>query len=1103
MAVNREKLDEFEAGSLAKGVNSHTPDFSPELELDDTTVNVTSGILEGIGPRYGFSPIPGHMDQEAPTTIVTSVQYSCAGLMAAETGSNPASPASGYWGYGTATDQQDYYRKGIFGIFPFKMGGYDSNINVKDTYYLYLVSYLLSEQGNTPGTTLYLDCAFSSTTPYVFTGTTRVTAQSPLIYGPLGWPTLNGISNTTDLALCSQYVRSISAGADPKACYEAMVGLGTLASHPTWRVCATQFSVNGVQNPMQWMFGGATSVGDATHAPSLNFTFVSSGSLEITPTGFPPSFNYGVFSPTTRQCKVYALDDGAFNIDYSLTYAPTTSIYKPAYIALASIVQADFSATTATKITAATTYSDTNGGLLNDAQMLCDSSYQGILVAPGNNNAICYLVQDWYRSNTGTIPQAIDLIAMSNVPIPVFTYNEEGITTPTSFLSFPNFVRGTAMVTSASGIGLGAANSGILSKNTVYELGFSLFDKRLNTESNVCDPVKFQTGADDLVSLEIFTPTTPPETAYGMVAGGTNVIFPYLSGGTATISIPNSGVGRAINYMEYRLYYREEGMQEWLPALFIDAAKFWFYPHFDPPLAACTGGIGGLPGGRAGGFSDYSRLPQDNYTCVVVYKNRAFWLSDKSLCFSLANNMFAYPQRNRASCPIGSFKGAILQAYYGQASQDSRLVIFGTKETYVGKFTGNLLQTPVQVSVDTIANFDLDGSDFVIDSWTSVTAFSYRAACVAEGILYFWGPQGVFRDDGVNPLKRISIPLEPDIFGSYDPSTTDEIHCIYSDTTKEITWFYAPKTADNYATHAWVWNCVRETWLPQKYDGYIDAAQSLKIDTDIPTAGSRTVVFSRESATGTIQRAYFYDHVNRAGDIFPGQEMMVRTVTTPATGQRRLTLAKGYSSAFSSIVAGDKIALTQVGDYNTPMLTPSDFIGTVISTVAGTNPTIDISLPDGVTFDASVTVSLADHQYFFPIWHKAAAGNGINGFPYVIGSKYWIPGGMTYWANWLYLHQLYKLTELFPDAGPYTLSLGYRTPISAATATETITLADNSDGNCQRLLPLPPGDQNFEGQGISLTFSGIQIASAWVLQYLHLYAQYKDGMQMKLFESED
>jgi len=58
-------------------------------------------------------------------------------------------------------------------------------------------------------------------------------------------------------------------------------------------------------------------------------------------------------------------------------------------------------------------------------------------------------------------------------------------------------------------------------------------------------------------------------------------------------------------------------------------------------------------------------------------------------------------------------------------------------------------------------HFPVDGTDFRVDTWTSITAFSYRSAVVADGILYYWGFTGVYRDVGNEIPEKISYNLEP------------------------------------------------------------------------------------------------------------------------------------------------------------------------------------------------------------------------------------------------------------------------------------------------------------------------------------------------------
>jgi hypothetical protein len=1062
-----------QAGSMSKGINENQPDFQMDLQLTDNTVNVTSGIVEGIGPRYGFAPIPGHMDQEVPTPVGETP-----GIMRAEISFKQTS-VSGTW-----------QRTNIYGIFPFSLRGDSVNnpVDEVDTYYAIVLGYTTSVESGT-----FLDVLLIST------ATSQILSRSSNIF--------NGIA----YAGSSIYNAGINSGGLAVSMLQngnqaTLLNLTNIG--PVNFLSSTSFSVSGTAVPMNWMAGNPGGTGTATTIPPIilnGFLSFSNGSGTFDcAEGGPPSFVYGNFSRLNRTVYAYGLNSSNNLISYyQATFSPTTSNYLPLQLDNSDVVSINLSGVTASLISGSA-FTGAGNILYNDNCLTCNSAYQGVLVATGSG-AVCTIFQDWFRGRQGDNTQYVDL---SNIPLlppnineASTTYTQDGASIPISFNFWPPFTTGTPMG-SADGVSLGAANSGLLRAKTIYEFTYSIFDKRLNYESNVGAPVRFQTGSDDLVCLNLFQSTSSdnsPSSYY--VTGDGQPILPW-PGVLFGFSSPPPSTNNFfhLNYLEYRFYYRQLGMLEYSPALFVDAAQYWFYP-FWKPLAACVGGIGALPAGRPGGFNDYSTLPEDNWNCVVMYKNRAFWFSPTSFSFSLQNNILSYPQANSGACPTGAFKGALVQAYYGQANQDARIVVFSTNGTYVGKFTGNLQQVPIQISPSTVANFGLDGSDFVLNAWTSVTAFSYRSAVVAEGLLYFWGPNGIFLDDGVNPIQRISVPLEPAIFNVYDPSQTDAIHCEYNDTTKEIWWFYYPLGGDaTYPTHGICYNKLKNTWLLGGFEGAIDAVQSMHVENEEATAGARLVVFSRQSPSSTIQRAYYFDQNNLASDIFPGKELMVKAIATPVgqPNQRTLTLAAGYSTG--AIVAGDLIALQQCAAYGTSLTSPSDFIAKVIAYTAGS---VTIALPNGATLDG--TASISTNSQYFPIWHAAGTngvitGRGINAFDYNIDTKFWIPNGMSYWALWNYLHLVYKLYDLLPIDVPLTQTLNYQTPVSGSVGMDTLTLINNSANNCQIFHPLAPGDLSFEGQGIKLTFSGIQLAGSWVIQFLEAMSNIKDGMNLFIFE---
>lgn len=1067
-----------QAGSLAVSVNENQPDFQEQLAYTDSTLNMSSGINEGIGPRYGMAPIPRHSDTDALSTI-----FLCPGLMLAETAfSQPVGSTSA--------------RTKVMAIYTLRFGGFNSSVKTISTYYLWVLGYTDS---NFAGLNL-LD-VFPSSTQSNATSF-GICQQSPNITDGFFRPIVSD-PGAFECGIWSQYVAGQQNSASQK-----LTNTATLQSTALINFLSTAaISVSGPAVPMQWLIGTTTSPGDATHAPSSTFSNESSVSGANFFQGVPPSYIYGNFNTNQRTLFIYAINsDGTENIVYTVNVpTPSTSIFKPStYLDLSNVgANIDLSSLTAIKVTSGTSYSDSVIALYNDPLNTCASSYQAILISGSKPHAV--IIQDWYRDAQGRLQQYFDLV---NAPSEPTTVNSsryvEGVNpeqVSSCFNSWPEFIPGTAMVANVPlGTALGAADTGLLRANTVYQFSYSKYNKRLNFESNVGQPIQFQTGTDDFVSLIISSPNDGSSSFEVLNTSFISVLPSPMGAIPTTVAGDNPDY---LNYLEYRFYYRQAGMEVWLPALQVDAANWWFNPSGNP-FVACTGGIGGTPGGEGGAFQDYSRLPQDNYTCVVMYKNRAFWLSDKALVFSLTNNIFAYPARNSAGCPTGSFKGALVQAYYGQATQDARLVIFSNGGgTFVGKFTGQPQVTSLTLDTadpPTVAQFPLDGSDFVINTWTSVEAFSYRSAVVAEGLLFFWGPQGIFLDDGVNPIQRISVPIEPQIFNLYDTSQTDSICCEYNDTTKEIIWFFPPKVADaSFPTYGLLYNKLKNQFLPLKFRGQVDAAQGIHIDQGIPTAGTRMMIMSRASAAAATQRAYFFDQNNLACDIYPGAELMVSAVSSPTTSTRLLTLAAGHSTGTISV--GDFIALQQCAAYtNGALANPADFIAKVTAVGSGN---LTVQVPTGVVFDASATIS-TDLNYF-PIWHVAGngtlmTGNGINGFPWVLDTKFWIPNGMSYWAYWLYLHLVYKLYDLLPSPIALQHLLTYQTPITGTPGTSMLTLTNNSANNCQIFHALPPGQQAFEGQGIKLTFSGIQLASSWILQFLESMSQFKDGQQLKIFE---
>ena len=152
-----------------------------------------------------------------------------------------------------------------------------------------------------------------------------------------------------------------------------------------------------------------------------------------------------------------------------------------------------------------------------------------------------------------------------------------------------------------------------------------------------------------------------------------------------------------------------------------------------------------------------------------------------------------------------------------------------------------------------------------------------------------------------------------------------------------------------------------------------------------------------------------------------------------------------------------------------------------------------VKLPDTVwpTFPTSLTLT---SEKFFPIYLKLN-----NGIAWRMATNYWTPQGLNYWGYWQFVHMLFKVTVL-PQLVSQTMAMTYRTPISRAAQSNTITFSDNSDGNFQVYSQLKSAAQSFEGQGVKFDFSGVQIGGEWVLQYLGVAAHAIEGDTLQTFE---
>jgi len=1086
--VAADTLDKFLAGNMIEGVEVHRSDFLPIFKVHPDSYNLSQGINEGTGPRYGMSPIPYQSQGNAPTSgYANSVVYS-ENLL-------PQSP-----------QPQSDNRTRFYGIVPIILGARGVP-QKRQVYYVWLLARV-----NSTAEVFQMVMGSTNTGSFFYPEPDIAAGLPP--NSDLGLLTYAEIHGGPGLI----HFDGIATALPLVTFRNTYLTLGDQVTTPTTYVNYSSLVVSGREVPMKNYVGEMTAFPTGPNGPYLGFSYYDS--FNSLPAGIPTFYNTRLFSQRQRSMsiqtinkvsgpatlsKIYhfsALDITTGTTAAEFDQAQTTALSALAYTSVEGRVDGATVNLDASVIN--------NVGLVHDEANTLSTGYTAIFVAA--KKALCAIYQEWLSSGDGTLPQWVDLTARRQQPTVAATvdpntllpYTEadsagNGTQKSTCWTNFPAFVAGTALPKDSSSayngtihVTLGDAGSGILRANTQYEIAYSIYDKLYDTESNVGVPATFQTGADDFVKISLFRDA---QTA-GVFQQNTPNSYtrrPYPS------QVGTFASNYYYNYFEYRFYYRIRGTFEWLPALQMDAAQALF-DCTQGVIWACSGAVAALPGGQPGGFNDYSSLPSDAWIDVKTFQERVFWISSKQMCWSYRNNPFSYPGRNSVACPSGEFRGGIVHVYRGQTEQQlsSKIMLFGTTASYVGRFTGVQTQQPVQVSPTDVGSYPVDGSDFTLDYWSSFTAFSGRAAVVAEGDLFFWGPAGVFVDDGNSP-EKISLSLEPDIFTLYDPNRTDEIHATYNDVTKEITWFYPPSDTTVKVSYGLTFNIRTKAFLYQKFACQVDSSQQLTTDkssVNRPTLGYRTVVSVRKDSTQVLQRPYFYDYRNRSGDMAPGSDLIVQGFTTPSAGLRDLSLAFSYDPAkLASIAPGDLITLQQLKQYATGLTQGDDMVASVVSvnTIGGS---IRVQLPTGANLDASAT--LAQDQYF-PVWHATTTGAGINGIPYLYKSNYWQPNGFSYWAYWLYVLTVMK-TKLLPSTVPLTFNLSYRTPISLAELANSLTITNNSDNNCQIYHPMSIGNQNIEGQAIRYSLSGIQYGSEWVLQYLEAHASRLDGLQLKLFE---
>lgn len=1055
-------------GSQDKGINTFDPDISAEVTWDESTVNVSGGIRRGVGVRYGMAPLAGHSNTEALT----------------------GEQANGIQKSEAATGAGLQNRKTIYGIIPLTMTAYDGSYpKPNKQFYLYLV-------GLTYSSDISIDACVGATCT-----AGNVNKQANTLVAGLAQSSYREESPL--VRLHKTELLNLPLTATPTAA-DVQAILKQVGSR-YWMPYA-HIAVSGKRVPYQWMYGRVTAVGDATTAPNINTwsKTVTVGTNATVLGGMPSEMITREFvANDQRLLTVYTLgvDSYPLGISYTKQITSANTVSQPAYS-----TSANYTALTGATKTGGTNYADQSAVLINDPGSYTNTRHDAVLIAGETPLALVY--QDWLVAVRGMMPRWVDLTSPGCTPRQGLNLYPNFSTTPSGFVG----------MNASDGLNIGSEGSGVLLPGRSYDIGYSYYNKLLDYECNVTFGTTQQTGgAADEEGRSIFpiSWTVGTDNLWKrFIATPTGATVPWEYSDTAPVAGALVGRGQHINDYEIRFYYRETGTVEWLPAGKFDAANFWFYaswpssgatPFYGPQI--CTGPAAGLPGGQPNGFVDYSPLPKQRYICTVTFQNRAFWWSEKTMQFSLLNNIYAYPTRNIIAASTGKWRGGIVHIRSGEVEQTSRLVCFGDV-TYVGVFTGNKTYQNVRISAETVGQFEVDGSDFRMDYLCEATAFSFRSACVGDGVLFFWGPQGVYMDDGITTPKKISGVYEPEIFQFVDMARDQEVHCVYNKRTSEVIWFYPPKTADaTFPTYGLVYNKENGKFYNYKFRCQVDSSQTIRLENDETpdlVDGERILLHCRETTASTVQRTFYFDDLVLAGEQGPARELTVLTVATPSTGSRRLTLAAGsVGITAGSIAVGDFIAIQNAKGYAPSLTLASDMVAKITAINNGSNY-IDILLPDDGELDASATLT---NQTAFPIYHRKPTTAGLSGITYLMQTNYWLPNGMSNSYLWLYFYFLFKYggwptptdaTVGGPIGAPITLA--YSSLAGGGPVSETIRLQDNSNGHCQIHHPMKNTNTAASGQALKYSLAGIHIGNPWTLEYLEAHLKEERGFTLKRFE---
>jgi len=1047
----------FEADTLLEGFDPYDIDLNPKFHFSDDIYNVSSARGMGIGPRYGMAPIPNHSH--------TNLDGFFGGLMASE---------------GATANYPN--REKVWGIIQLSLGTYSDITDIKK-HFVWV-------------------CQSSQSTVDTFDYAIGMDTSSQFKADIAGYLKLEPVVVVNRIRTRYRLLRPApddfrTVNGDRLHCASAV------------------FQHQGVNLSKAWWAGEVDSSypDTATRFGLPQFGAASIGSFAF---GHPPQYNLGKWKEGERQITAYSIGGTGLtdtNYDMFARWSQSVTVDSTSYVA--TLNSADGTSLKATWPTA-TKYGRDDGTagtvgtskvtVMYDPDIQVSAQYQILMSAPGK--AMAAIIHEHERGTDKQLFKWFDLTA----PIPSLkvldtvgqgtggsSYQEQSRITKTSWELWASTTYGGTTVDLATleagnlrdgnnHVALGTSGSGLLRGNRIYEVGLAIYDYTLDYETNVGVPARVYTGQDDNVCLYLFLQATA---SGGTPNPGVNEFKQKAGRGYTSIPFPTTDTEllRRMNYLQFRVYYREFGTFEWLPGGKIDMTQLFYDPDLID-FAIARAPIAGVPGGQPGGFIDNSSLPPDQWDNVVVFNQRTFWISKRQMSFSLRNNPLAYPARNSVSCPKGEFRGFRVHLFKGQAEQTGRLVIFGSEETYYAEFTGNPIMQPVRVSPDTVGSYPLDGSDLEIRLRSTITAFSSRSSVVADGLLYFWGPQGIFVDNGVDLPQRISANLEPDLYEWYDPNDTENIHAQYNQNTKEVLFFFTPSTSKgSEPTHCLVFNRYGK-WHYWKFGCKIDWTQHITIDNqdvDRSTSAHRLIAGVRDSGS-VISRAVYFDQLCDSGDFCPDDEIMIDSITSAGLPTYRFSLAPGYSTtAFAALTVGDVVSIPSMSAYSEE----SNAIDGLWEVTNKGADYFDATDPTGASSWAGASLT---RDKYFPVYFPRTHGISWN-----LESNQWCPAGLRNFWKW-YMFHLEFMVDLLTSTSDQTITVEYRTNVSDTYGSRTLTVSDNSNGYYQTLSQTVPTNLRHFGQAFQLRISGSHLGGMLLLQYVAVEGEPQPVTETQIFE---